>query len=110
MEQFKKESYHRREIRGAVTPHFLSVNLLDRLGVIALQILKTGISIFLMEWQRNFSTLRGTFGHLEHFPQLCTGLEMPPASAEPLFDELNWNGESQLQLFKEYSLLTTEVY
>jgi len=29
-------------------------------------------------------------------------LEMPP---EPLLDELNWNGESQLQLFKEYSLL-----
>jgi len=29
---------------------------------------------------------------------------------EPLLDELNWNGESQLQLFKEYNLLTTEVY
>jgi len=33
-------------------------------------------------------------------------LEMPP---EHLLGELNWNGESQLQLFKEYSLLTQRM-
>jgi len=35
---------------------------------------------------------------------------MPPASAEPLLDELNWNGESQLKSTVCFSNAELSIY